>query len=153
MLNVATWIGISANLAAVIGLAFVALQLRQNTAAMRNAAYQTWVAANMDLNMAVTTGELGRILATGHRDPKALSRDTFVQYAMFVFSLMQMIQATDHLYQTGAIHRSLWDVEMQRAAGHLTLPGARQWWDAGGKRQLEPEFVRRVEATPAPDAG
>lgn len=29
----------------------------------------------------------------------------------------------------------------------LSLPGVRQWWDAGGKTQLTPSFVELMEAT------
>ena len=145
--DVATWVSVSANLAVLLGLIFVAIQIKQNTAALRGAAYQSWLATNTGLNMAITSGNLGAVLAAGHADPKNLSEDTFIPYAMWVMSFMQMAQATDYLYRAGAIEHNLWEIEIQRAAGHLGIPAVRQWWDAGGKTQLTPEFVKLLEGT------
>ena len=142
-----------ANIAVLIGLIFVAVQIRQNTTALRATAYQSWVTTNAQLNMAITNVDLSRIIATGHADPRNLNFDNNTAYAMWLFSFMQMVQATDYLYRQGVIDESLWTVEMQRAAGHLTIPGVRQWWDAGGKTQLAPDFVRRVEATVSGQTG
>lgn len=136
-----------ANLAVLLGLVFVTIQIRQNTTALRGAAYQTWLATNMSLNMAITNGDLGKIIVAGHTDARNLSEGTHIAYSMWIMSFMQMAQATDYLYRQEAIDRSLWAGEIQRAAWHLSVPAVRQWWDAGGKTQLTPEFVRLVEST------
>jgi hypothetical protein len=136
-----------ANVGVLVGLIFVAVQISQNTAALRASAYQTWLATNAQLNMAITSGELSRIIATGHADSRKLNADNNTAYAMWVYSFMQMAQATDYLYREGAIDQSLWALEMQRAAAHLRNPSVRQWWDAGGKTQLTPDFVELVEST------
>jgi hypothetical protein len=133
-----------ANVGVLVGLIFVTVQISQNTAALRASAYQTWLATNAQLNMAISTGELSRIIATGHADARKLTRENNIAYGMWVYSFMQMAQATDYLYRQGAIDEALWTLEIQRAAGHLWLPSVRQWWDAGGKTQLTPEFVRLV---------
>ncbi len=80
-------------------------------------------------------------------DSRNLNADTQLPFAMWNFSYYQQIQATDYLYRTGTIDRSLWEVEINRGAIHLQLPGVRQWWDAGGKNQLDPSFVRLIEST------
>ncbi len=61
-------------------------------------------------------------------------------------SFYQMAQATDYLYTQGDLDPQLWEVEMDRAAVHLELPGVREWWDAGAKTQLVPEFVELIES-------
>ncbi len=142
-------IAIGANVAVLVGLVFVAFQIRQNTTALRATAYQTWLATNAQLNMAITTGDLSSIIAAGHADAKKLTADNNTAYAMWIYSFMQMAQATDYLHRQGAIDDALWTNEIQRAAGHLTIPAVRQWWDAGGKTQLTPEFVRLIESTRA----
>jgi hypothetical protein len=46
----------------------------------------------------------------------------------------------------GSLNKELWESEMDRAAGILSIPGVRQWWDAGGKTQLTPSFVEFLES-------
>ena len=144
--DLASLMAMAANIGVLAGLIFVAVQIRQNTAAQRASAYQAWLATNAQLNMALTNRELSNIVATGHPDSKNLSQDTHIAYSMWIISFMQMVQATDYLYHQGAIDEHLWRIEVQRAALHLTFPGVKQWWDAGGKTQLSPEFARRVES-------
>ena len=141
------WLSMGANFAVLIGLILVAIQIKQNTSSFQGAAYQTWVAANIDLNMTLTDVNLSKIITTGHIDPTNLTEDNYIAYSMWVLSFMQMVQATDYLYREGAIDKNLWTIEIQRAAAHLTSPGVRQWWDAGGRTQLSPEFVKLVEST------
>jgi hypothetical protein len=45
-----------------------------------------------------------------------------------------------------AANRELWEAEMDRAALVLSTPGVRQWWDAGGRTQLTPSFVKFLES-------
>ncbi|HSM03861.1 MAG TPA: hypothetical protein VK858_04540 [Longimicrobiales bacterium] len=143
------WIALGANLGVIGGLVLVAIQIRQSRAALHGSAYQTWVASNMELSASATQPDLSRTLSRGWMDSSALDQETFIQFAMWVFGVMQMAQATDRLYRRGMVDESLWTTEMQRAALFLTAPGIRQWWDAGGRTQLTPEFVTRIESIPS----
>lgn len=143
------WISIGANVGVLVGLVLVAIQVKQSTAALHGSSYQMWVASNMELNAAAAQLDVSTTLSRGWMDSRGLSPETFIQFAYWNFSVMQMAQATDYLYRRGALDESLWKTEMQRAALFLSAPGVRQWWDAGGKTQLTPEFVDRVEATPS----
>jgi len=145
--KIAHWLTIFGNLGILVGLVLVAFELNQNTASIQGSAYQTWVAANLELNFAAAEEDMSRTIAVGTRDSASLSQDTFLEFALWNYSLFQLIQATDYLYRTGALDQELWESEIHRAAVHLELPGVRQWWDAGGKTQLTPEFVRLVEST------
>jgi hypothetical protein len=141
------WISIAANIGVIAGLILLSVQVRQNTTGLRAAAYQTWLTANMELNVAATDPAQSSALQKGYIDPRSLTADTYIQFAMWNFSLMQMAQVTNHLYQEGSVSRELWRSEMGRAAGILGLPGVRQLWDAGMKSQLTPEFVALIEGT------
>jgi hypothetical protein len=146
--KIAHWITVGANVAVLAGLLFVAVHIRQNTRSIRAAAYQTWVASATSWNLGIAADkELAAAIVQGHTDAGKLTDVSQMQYAMSMLALMQMIQSTYYLYRDGSIDASLWDIERQRAALHLTNPGVRQWWDAGARTQLSPEFVRIVEAT------
>lgn len=145
---VGSWIAAGANFAVLAGLVLVAVQIRQNTASTRGAAYQTWVAAATEFNMGIATDpELAAALAQGHFDPGGLTATSQMQYAMSMLGLMHMVQASYYLNRDGSFDSDLWEMELQRAVAHLTFPGVRQWWDAGAKTQLSPDFVRMVEST------
>lgn len=42
-------------------------------------------------------------------------------------------------------------VEMRMAAKNLEIPGCRQWWEAGGKNQMAPDFAEFLESVDAGD--
>ena len=145
--KLAHWLTITGNLGIIVGLILVAVELNQITASNKGAAYQTWVAANLALNSSLMQANTSAEISDGMSDSANLTADSQVPFAMWHFSYFQQIQATDYLYQIETLDRALWEAEIHRAAVHLELPGVRQWWDAGGKTQLTPEFVELIEST------
>jgi len=140
------WLTLMANFAVIAGILVVAIELRQNTQQLRVHAYQAWNAANTAIDMTIADPELSAIVAGGHADSANLSNDTYIAYAMFHLSMLQMAQSAHYLYLQGALDEELWQAEMRRAAGLLSLPGVRQWWNAGGRTQLSPSFVDYIES-------
>jgi hypothetical protein len=136
-------------IAIVITLIYLAVQLKQNTESVRAGAYQAWVAANVDINVAFSNPFQSQMIANGNADPTALTEESYGGYVMLHLAMLQMAQSVDYLYRSGSLDRELWEAEMNRAAGILTAPGVRQLWDAGIKTQLAPNFVKRLEATPS----
>lgn len=144
--NANRWLTVITNIAVIAGIVFLAVELRQNTRQLETQSYQSWVAANMEINTAIADPELSAIVARGHPDSRNLTRDSFIAYAMFHMSMLQMSQSTHYLYLQGSLDRELWEAEMYRAAAIIAIPGVRQWWDAGGRTQLAPSFVEHVES-------
>ena len=140
------WLVLFANFAVIAGIVFLAVELRQNTKQLELQSYQSWVAANTDLNIAISNPQLSAIVSQGHPSSANLSSETYIAYAMFHMSMLQMAQSTHYLYLEGSLNKELWESEMDRAAGILSIPGVRQWWDAGGKTQLTPSFVEFLES-------
>ena len=137
---------ILANVGVIVGIIFLAVELRQNNEQLRLQSYQAWVAANMELNMAIIEPSLSQIFDAGLSGSTNLSKETYISYAMWHTGLMQMAQTTDYLYRAGSLDHDLWESEINRAAGILTIPGVRQWWDAGGKTQFTSQFVEMIES-------
>ena len=130
----------------VASLIYLAKQVRQNHKQLESQSYQAWVASNLQINMSMASPELSAIVAKGNFDSANLDEDSYVAYAMSHLAMMQMAQAADYLYRSGSLDRELWEGEMDRAAGILTMPGVRQWWDAGGNTQLTRRFVEHLES-------
>ena len=138
---------ILANIVIISGIVFLAIELYQNNKQLKIQSYQSWVAANLELNIATTDPVRSKILAQGYSNSTNLTEESYISFAMYHLGMMQMAQTTDYLYRSGSLDESLWKSEIDRAAGILSLPGVRQWWEAGGKTQLTPEFVELLEST------
>ncbi len=134
-------------IAIVVTLTYLAVQLRQNTASVRASAYQEWVTSNVEIDLSMSNPAQSEIIDKGNYDSSNLTRETYVAYAMTHLAIMQMAQSTDYLYRSGSLDRELWEAEMNRVAGILAAPGVRQWWDAGGRTQVTPRFVKLIEST------
>ena len=139
-------ITILANLGVIAGIIFLAIEVQQNTQQLRNQSYQTWSAANTEINMTIADPELSALVSSGHEGSENLTKETYIAYAMFHLSMVQMAQSTHYLYLQGALDEELWQAEMRRIAGVLSLTGVRQWWEAGGRTQLSPSFVSFIES-------
>jgi len=139
-------VAVLANVGVIAGIIFLAIEVQQNTRQLRNQSYQTWSAANTEINMTIADPGLSAIVASGHDGSENLTRDTYIAYAMFHLSMLQMAQSTHYLYLQDALDEELWQAEMQRAAAVLSMTGVRQWWQAGGRTQLSPSFVRFIES-------
>ena len=79
-----------ANFAVLIGLILAFIQIRLNTSSFQGAAYQTWVVANTDLNMTLTSSNRSKMITEGHMDLTNQSEESHFAYAMWVFSFRQM---------------------------------------------------------------
>ena len=133
----------------VISLIYLAIQLRHNTTGIRLAAHQHVVIANSAVTMAPANNlDFASLLWRGVLSSKNLDEDTQVAFGLWCHQYFSMIQAWHQLYLAGAIDEGIWDRELQRAVGALRVPGFREWWDAGGRSQLSPTFVRLAETTP-----
>jgi len=140
-------------IAVVVTLAYLALQVRHskeateaNTKSLNLQAYQSWQAANLQINMGFSNPAQSEICARGIGDSSNLTFETWNSFGLMYLAIFQMAQSADYLYRAGMLDQELWDAEMNRAAGILSLPGVRQWWDAGAKTQLTGRFAEFLES-------
>ncbi len=137
------------SLGAVIALIYLAVQVRQNTRGIRTSAHQHVVTANAAVTMAPAHNlDFAALLWKGAGSSKALTEETQVAFNLWCFQYFMMIQATHQLFLDDAVDEGVWQRELQRAVGGLKVPGFREWWEAGGRTQLSPNFVTLVESTP-----
>ena len=137
-----------ASIGVVVSLIYLAVQLRQNTQGIRTAAHQHIVSANAAVTMVPSQNlDFATVLWKGAVDSKNLSEDTQVAFNLWCFQYFTMIQAAHQLFLAGTIDEGVWQRELQRAVGGLRVPGFKEWWEAGGRSQLSPNFVELVEST------
>ncbi len=75
-------IQILANIGVIAGIGFLGLELRQNSEQLELQSYQSWVAANLQLNMAATNQAGSETLALGVADSANLNNENFIGFAM-----------------------------------------------------------------------
>ena len=145
--KVSTWVQITANIGLFAGLILLAIEINQNTASLQGSSYQAWAAAKVELNLAFADQFQAEAYASGIYDSSNLTEESYLAFAMWNYGALQMAQTVDFLYRMGSLDHELWDTEINRAAGILSLPGVRQLWDAGAKSQFAPSFVELIEPT------
>ena len=129
-----------------VTLIFFSIQLRQTARSVETSALMGWLSARIAINDAFSEMGSEKILA-GMRDARSLG-DNAVKFGLMHQTYMMHGQITHLLFKRGLIPKDLWETEMGITAGLLHPPGARQWWDAGGKGQVTPEFAALMASTP-----
>lgn len=111
-------------IAVVVTLIYLAAQVRHgreatdaNTRSLELQSYQSWQAANLQLNIAMSYPAQSDIIAKGSSYPTKLTEDTYLAFAMIYIGMFQMAQSTDYLYRSGALDKELWEAEMNRMVG------------------------------------
>lgn len=128
-------------------LIYLAIQLRQNTVSVETSALSGWITARIAINEAFSKLD-GATVQEGMRDSRRLTESDSVAFGLMFQTYMMHGQVTHLLFKRGLIPRDLWETEMGINAGLLTPQGVRQWWEAGGRGQVTPEFADLMESTP-----
>lgn len=144
-------------LAVVISLIYVALQIRQNTNAVRSATAQTvhehfssWY------NLLAADAELSRIAANGLRDYASLSEQEKVRFVATFMSFLLYSQNAFLKWREGLLKPALWLAWEQVMMNLFGAPGGKALWTErhylfGGefRRYIENDLMKRE---PHPDA-
>jgi hypothetical protein len=133
--------------AVVVSLLYLAKQIKQNTVSTEAVGFQTWQSDSAAHWLAMADNrELGRDVAACMYDSRNLSDDSWIPVGSWLLNNLRQYQTTFILHEKGVIDDDLFAVEMRMAARNLSIPGIRQWWDAGGRNQMLPKFAQAVEA-------
>ena len=116
--------------AVLLGLIFVGLELRQNTAAMSaQAVFQLNDSANESHRLMAQDSELAELVHEGHEDPESLSD---LERRMFI----RWMRARFNLAEAAWIYRNKGLIDEADAAGYqgaicdtMSRKGARWFWD------------------------
>jgi len=132
--------------ALVVGvtLAFLAVQIRQNTRSVEAASFQSGVDGTNQLNNLIAHDEsMARIIRLGNESLDNPTEDEQVRYGFMNLSGLRSFESMHfhHLHGTG---RDLWVSHAQHIGRHFAHPGVRQWW-VRNQLAFTPEFTKFVE--------
>ena len=113
----------------IASLAYLAVQIRGNTTAMRGTAHETVVARQ--ITIALTMGsspELADVMARGQQDYTSLSYAERTQYASVLTALVTGTEASFLQYKRGNLDYILWERALASTLPFLQVSGVQEWW-------------------------
>lgn len=132
--------------AATVGsLIYLALQIRQNSEAVRISASQSILASlNEALQSAAASAESARVLILGQSDFEQLEEDEKAQLAVWVFAWFRVLEQAHFYHGKGLLAHEVWEGQVAHIRQVLTGTTVRTWWGLR-KALFNPRFQRFVE--------
>lgn len=118
-----------AAVAVVISLVYLALQIRQNTRAVRTSNFHGITDSFNQINNTIANDEsLARIFRFGMTSFGELSEDEKVRFGFMFLSAFRTMETLYYQSTQGVAEKELWRVEQNTIKALLNGPGAREWW-------------------------
>lgn len=139
-----------AQIIGVVAIAFsiiyLAIQIRQNTRAVRASTHQGATESHSQYLGAVAQDEnLARILRSAQSSISNLTEDEHFRLDMLLFQVFNHFENDFYLRREGALPAPLAERFAKVLASWLTQPGVREWW-SHRKALMSRDFVAWVDA-------
>jgi hypothetical protein len=129
VIDIVTAIGLLANVGVLAGIVFLAIELRQNTLAVRSEASQGIQGQIADLYSLLTTDRVADIYRKGTGDPDQLDPTERVIFNSLLSSLLAAFENLFALVNEGSYDESRARGYWQVLRNMLEYPGTRQHWE------------------------
>lgn len=117
-------------LAVVVTLAYLAIQVRQNTAAQKSGATQrAHDQTSAMYDMMASDSDLGEIFARGLNEPDSLNASETARFFALMFSIMFRVQNWYIQAQSGFIDKQLFESWMKIVQQLSGFPGFKRFWE------------------------
>ena len=113
----------------VVSLGYVALQIRQNTQALKVTATQSYVEMYNTITSELVKQDLADIWSRGFRDFSTLNSTEAVQFSAIAGQLMRVFESAHTQWRRGALEQQLWQASERTLLDSMTMAGFQQWWD------------------------
>jgi len=129
----------------VISLIYVAIQIQQNTKAIRHQTTQDLIKTNSESAYILATDEgLADIFQRGCFDRASLTESEQLRFNTYVYGYYNQIDYLYDQYVAGWVAEKTWQKIERELPIWLSLPGVREWWDQD-KTRFSDEFVRFLD--------
>lgn len=126
--NLGEFIG---GLVVIVSLAYLAVQVRQNTQSLRTENYARALdrVSAMQSQMSGSS-QAATLFSKGAADPTALSPAERIQFSWWAYELFGALEFIFHQAQDRAMPDEVWERWSATAAWWLSFPGIQAWWAA-----------------------
>ena len=135
--------------AVIVTLAYLAVQIRQNTRVFRSSTEQAQADAHSRcLSLIAQDSDLTRLYLRG-ASGESLDREESLRFGFLLHVVFIQIQAAFLHQRQGTLSSEQWVTVSRVASRWISSPGARAWW-AEGKAVYRDEFVQAVDEMISP---
>ena len=139
------WLTLTANVGVIVGLIFLALEIRQNTEVARSAVDLEITALGTDFHMRVAENPaLARAYYIGLSDPDSLTEDERMQLHYLIPSVFLLMEGAHKQYIRGFLPEEGWKPYEGLISYLLGNPLVREWW-TNGSTVFSQDFEAAVE--------
>ncbi|MDJ0787416.1 MAG: hypothetical protein QNK05_11455 [Myxococcota bacterium] len=132
-------------LAVIISIAYLAVQIRQNTTSVRGATYASIVESVSQFNRAVASDEeLARIYEATVEDFDSVRDLDRVRTSQMLFSLFRQFENIFYQHRRGLIDPVLWPGWRRIMLLYHARPGVQKWWSYR-RNSFSDEFCEFLE--------
>jgi len=132
-------------LAVLVTLVYLAIQIRQNTAAVRASAtreiHDSLLTAHTPI---VSSTEVARVIRLGSFEPDKLSPDEHLQFDTAIYNMFASFEIYHSQYQSGLIDNNIFGRVKLSIQNQSSTPGVQLWWSKY-KLDFSNAFVELVE--------
>ncbi len=127
-------------------LAYLAVQIRKNTLAVRAGSHQAVSDSFITLNSWIALNpSIARIYRLGADSPDDLTEDERVQFGFMLLSVFRAYETTYYQHRVGTLDEQLFLSVERDIASVLASSGVRRWWEET-PFSFSPEFRSYVDA-------
>jgi hypothetical protein len=130
----------------VASLAYLALQIRNNTQGLRSSAVQSITDRTVDVSLTLATDPtISEILDRGYTALDSLSEDERRRFRQVITAQMQNYEAVYYHYRAGFLEEGQWLPMRRRLEYAFGRPGVHELWKTGLSRAHGDDFVAVCE--------
>jgi hypothetical protein len=130
--------------AVVVSLVYLALQIRQNTRAIRGSTLDA-ITAHMQEELRWSS-EMPEIFRKALEDPEELTFEESWRLSEFVTAAFTARQNEYHQYKQGLLDEDVWASVENIIRIFMGMAWVQNWWQEYGRKNLSESFVRKVES-------
>jgi hypothetical protein len=113
----------------IISLVYLAIQVRQNTSAVRHSTHHALTVTRLDyIALVAQDAELSRILRLGSQDLANLSEEERYRFNLIMYYLFSAGENFYYQNRHGALDAEQWDRWRYALRYYFTQPGVRAWF-------------------------
>ena len=143
LVNVATIAELIAALGVIVSVAYLAIQIRDNTRSSRVQERQNTTRQFTDsMDMLLLHPDLAEIHDMGRDSPEELSEKDLIRFRRLMLRGFWYFSAQHHQYTVGAIGDDEWAESLVIVRSYIKHRGVQEWWSDGhGRDYFSPSFA------------